>query len=325
MSNPEFLDPPSGQHQGGPRPPVGDDDAPIGAAPIADVEEAMAEVARLKAAYSDLELLYEATIAHGEAVEDQLAESNLLLQRTQKRLTEEIAEAAHYVVSLIPEPRTVTPTTRWLFVPSAELGGDSFGYHEIDEDHLALYLIDVCGHGVGAALLSVTVINVLRSAGLSRTDFRDPAAVLGTLNEAFPMERQNNLYFTMWYGVFQRSTRTLRYASAGHPPSILFRDDGGGAAKVFELATPNIAVGLFPGVAYRADAIAVEPGDGLLLLSDGAYEVEKAPGEMLSFAEFVRFVSEPGGDDPERILDWIRSLNGDGPLPDDFSLLRVGF
>jgi sigma-B regulation protein RsbU (phosphoserine phosphatase) len=320
MPSPEFPEtdaPPSG--------PAPARDGPTEHDLRVELEEARAEITRLKVANADLELLYEATIAHGEAVEDQLAESNLLLMGTQKRLNEDIAEASAYVVSLIPAPRTMTPTTRWLYVPSTELGGDFFGYHDIDDDHLAFYLIDVCGHGVGAALLSVTVINVLRASGLALTDFRDPSAVLGTLNDAFQMERHNNLYFTMWYGVYERSTGMLRYASAGHPPAILVRDAEAAEPTVFQLATPNLAVGVFPGTNYRSDAIAVEGGDRLLVLSDGAYEVERAPGEMLPLPEFVNFVAGPSDADPERILEWIRSFNGPGPLPDDFSLLRVGF
>ena len=292
---------------------------------LQQIEEAKAEYARLKATHDDLNLLYEGTIAHGEAVEDQLAESNELLQRTQRRLNEEISEAAHYVMSIIPEPRAAAPATAWLLVPSTELGGDSFGYHEIDGDDVAFYLLDVCGHGVGAALLSVTAINVLRSSALPNTDFRDPAAVLGALNDAFPMEKQNNMYFTIWYGVYRRSTRTLRFSSAGHPPSILIRRTAGGPAGVFQLATRGVALGTFPGVSYRSEAMAIEPGDRLLLLSDGTFEVEKAPGEMLAFSEFVSFLAAPGGDEPQRILEWIKSLHGDGPLPDDFSLLRVEF
>ena len=121
-------------------------------------------------------MLYEAMIEHGEAVEDQLAESNLLLQKHAGRLEEELSDAARYVMSILPAPRSDTPKTEWLLVPSTELGGDSFGYHEIDDDHIAIYLLDVCGHGVGAALLSVTVINVLRASALPKVDFRDPAA-----------------------------------------------------------------------------------------------------------------------------------------------------
>ena len=117
----------------------------------------------------------------------------------------------------------------------------------IDDDHMAFYLLDVCGHGVGAALLSVTAINVLRSAALPNTDFRDPAAVLGALNDAFPMEKQNNMYFTIWYGVYQRATRNLRYASAGHPPALLLRGGSERAAGAFRLETRGVALGTFPG------------------------------------------------------------------------------
>ena len=113
---------------------------------------------------------------------------------------------------------------QWRFQPSAELGGDIFGYHWINADRLAIYLLDVSGHGVGAALLSVSVFNVLRTQSLQGTDFGDPAAVLKQLNRVFPMERQNNLIFTIWYGVFERSTRRLTYASGGHPPAVLTGD-----------------------------------------------------------------------------------------------------
>lgn len=290
-----------------------------GASPAAGLRELEAEIERLKAELEDINLLYQATIEHGEAVEDQLAESNLELQRTQKRLSEELTEAANYIISILPEPRKTAPRTEWLLVPSNELGGDSFGYHEIDEDHVAFYLLDVCGHGVGAALLSVTAINVLRSAALPRTDFRDPGAVLSALNDAFPMERQNNMYFTIWYGVYRRSAGELRYASAGHPPSILRRSD----ATVMTLSTPGLAIGMMPEMVYRTAQCAIAAGDRLHLVSDGTFEVETEPGEMLSFQDFVARLSASGS--PSEVLDWIRGLNGPGPLPDDFSLLAIDF
>ena len=102
------------------------------------------------------------------------------------------------------------------------MGGDAFGYHMLDEDHFAIYLTDVSGHGVGAALLSVSVMNVLRSQSLPNTDFKDPEQVLEALNIAFPGEENNDMFFTIWYGVYHLPTRTLTYASAGHPPAILF-------------------------------------------------------------------------------------------------------
>ena len=283
---------------------------------VAALEE---ELAALRAEFEDLSLLYDVTTEHGEAVENQLAEANLELQRTQSRLSEELTEATNYVFSILPVPRAAGPRTRWLLVPSTELGGDSFGYHEIDADHLAVYLLDVCGHGVGAALLSVTAINVLRSAALPQTDFRDPGAVLSALNEAFPMEKQNNMYFTIWYGVHKRSTGELRYASAGHPPSVLCKSGG----EVLTLSTPGIAIGMMPDMVYRTKLGEIAAGDRLHLVSDGTFEVETAPGEMLAFADFVEKLS--ASEEPEVVLDWVRGLNGPGPLPDDFSLLTIDF
>ena len=285
----------------------------------ARLAEAEAELALLKAELEDINLLYQATIEHGEAVEDQLAEANLALKSTQKRLSDELTEAANYIFSILPEPRTAAPRTDWLLVPSTELGGDSFGYHEIDPDHMAFYLLDVCGHGVGAALLSVTAINVLRSAALPNTDFRDPGAVLSALNDAFPMERQNNMYFTMWYGVFQRSTGELRFASAGHPASVLRQADG----RVHTLVTPGIAIGMMPDMRYRTARFPIGEGDRLHLVSDGTFEVETAPGEMLEFQAFVERLSR--SESPGEVLSWVRGLNGPGPLPDDFSLLTIDF
>ena len=283
---------------------------------LAEVEE---ELARVKAELEDVSLLYQATIEHGEAVEDQLAESNLELQRTQKRLSEELTEATNYIFSILPEPRSADPRTQWLLVPSTELGGDSFGYHEIDENHIAFYLLDVCGHGVGAALLSVTAINVLRSAALPNTDFSDPGAVLSALNDAFPMERQNNMYFTIWYGVYERHTGGLKYASAGHPASILLK----GRETVLTLSTPGMAIGMMPDMSYRTSRCPIEVGDRLHLVSDGTFEVETGPGEMLAFDTFVERLSR--SENPQEVLDWVRDLNGPGPLPDDFSLLTIDF
>ncbi|WP_395684744.1 PP2C family protein-serine/threonine phosphatase [Aestuariivirga sp.] len=290
---------------------------------MTDLEQRLAaseaELERVRAEFEDLNLLYQATIEHGEAVEDQLAEANLELQRTQKRLSEELTEAANYIFSILPTPRQAAPHTEWLLEPSTELGGDSFGYHDIDADHIALYLLDVCGHGVGAALLSVTAINVLRSGALPNTDFREPGQVLSALNEAFPMEKQHNMYFTIWYGVYQRSTGSLRYASAGHPPSVLRKADG----RVLTLSTPGIAIGMMPDMMYRTAHAEIGMNDRLHLVSDGTFEVETAPGEMLAFETFVSRLSESSS--PAEVLDWVRAINGPGPLPDDFSLLTVSF
>ena len=95
-----------------------------------------------------------------------------------------MVKAAAYVQSLLPAPQTGPISTDWVFIPSAELGGDAFGYHWLDDDHFAMYLLDVCGHGIGAALHSVSVLNVLRAQTLRDTDFYQPSDVLAALKLA---------------------------------------------------------------------------------------------------------------------------------------------
>ncbi len=82
-------------------------------------------------------------------------EAYQVMLAAQKALSDEIAEASAYVRSLLPNPLTGEISSNWKFIPSTTLGGDSFGYHWIDENTFAIYLLDVCGHGVGAALLSI--------------------------------------------------------------------------------------------------------------------------------------------------------------------------
>jgi len=151
-----------------------------------------------------------------------------LEQRDQvlKQLDKELFEAADYVKKILPQPITEgVIRTNWRFMPSTSLGGDAFGYHKVDDENFAFYLIDVSGHGVGAALLSASVINVVRSQSLPKTDFKDPVQVLKALNLAFPSEANKDMFFTIWYGVFNKNNRELIYASAGHPPAILCDED----------------------------------------------------------------------------------------------------
>ncbi len=132
-------------------------------------------IAQLEAANQEL------TLAHRE-----LAASREALQVTHDRLQDELREAERYVRAILPPPPAEPLAADWRFVPSTELGGDSFGYHWVDDEHFALYLIDVCGHGVGSALLSVAVADTLRSEALQRTDFRSPAAVLTAPQPGLP-------------------------------------------------------------------------------------------------------------------------------------------
>lgn len=247
------------------------------------------------------------------------------LLASQQKLASEVARAAEYVVSLLPAPLSGGDvTTSWRYVPSATLGGDSFGYHWIDDNHFAFYLLDVCGHGVGPALLSVSALNVLRSQSLPNVDFHDPVAVLGGMNASFQMEKQNELYFTLWYGVYNRQTRELRHASAGHPPALLFGDSATGE----QLICQNMFIGAFPKVDFEAAKTHVPANSRLYLFSDGVYEVDRPDGTMWSFEELQDYLSRPlsePGAEIDALYRTLQKMHSANVLDDDFSLVRLDF
>lgn len=245
---------------------------------------------------------------------------------SQKALAAELAEAAAYVQSLLPPPLTGAIQTQWRFIPSTELGGDAFGYHWLDPDHFCMFLLDVCGHGVGAALLSISAMNVLRAQALPNTDFRDPGALLSRLNEAFLMEKHNNMYFTIWYGVYHAPTRTLRYAAAGHPPSLLIHPAPSGGLTMSLLQARGMVLGGLAGTTYIAQSQILPPDSRLFLISDGTYEITDANGVVGSFQEFADFMkqtADSGRSEIEALEAQAHTRHGPGPLEDDFSIVKI--
>jgi sigma-B regulation protein RsbU (phosphoserine phosphatase) len=246
------------------------------------------------------------------------------LAESQRELATEVNRAARYVQSLLPSPLTTGPVKiNWRFVPSTQLAGDMFGYHWLDKKHLAIYLLDVSGHGVGAALLAVSAANVLASGGLPGVDLRDPGQVMTKLNEMFQMERQDGKYFTIWYGVYRPSDRKLAYCNAGHPPALLWA-----SGTITELDADGPAVGMVPDLPYGTHTAEVAEGAKLLVYSDGVFEIEKPDGQMWQYAEFVAHISPElthGGDIIERLLAFVRGMSGGNVLGDDFSMVEVRF
>ena len=247
---------------------------------------------------------------------------------SEKRLAAELAEAAVYVRSLLPARLEGELQVRWHFQPSAELGGDIFGYHWLDADRFVIYLLDVSGHGVGAALLSVSIYNVLRAQSLPGTDFADPSAVLNQLNRVFQMERQNNLLFTIWYGVFDRPSRRLTYASGGHPPAVLVENTVGQPSQVKELSSRGPILGCNPSAEYRAESCAVPSGSQLYVFSDGVFEITGADGRTKQFTDLLQQIAaprEPRGPGLGHLISWTHSVRGEKAFEDDLSLMELEF
>jgi sigma-B regulation protein RsbU (phosphoserine phosphatase) len=252
------------------------------------------------------------------------------LQASQKMLAKDVAQAAKYVYSLLPDRlKKGDILTDWRFIPSAELGGDSFGYDWIDEDHFAFYLLDVSGHGVGAALLSVSALNALRSQSLPQTNFRDPGQVLTALNKAFQMDQQNGLFFTIWYGIYHRPTRRIDYAGGGHPPALLLTGPTPETAKQLELESGGPMVGAVADLEFTTASCQVEAFGLLSLYSDGAFEVERPDGSTWPFGDFVSFMGSvertPESTGMDGLIKYARELSGSEEFADDLSMVEFLF
>lgn len=246
-------------------------------------------------------------------------------------LAEDLASAARYVRSLLPLPGELAGIRAdWRFIPSAGLGGDAFGYHSLDDDHVAIYLLDVCGHGVGAALLSVSALNAIRGGALPNTDFHDPGAVLTALNRAFPMERHNDMFFTIWYGVYDRRQRSLRWAGGGHPPALLIQpgSDTTGKPAPVPLDSDNPLLGAIEGLDFSSRQVDVPPSATLYVFSDGTFEIPRPDGSMGTLDLFCDLLaSQPrrGETALDAVVEQTKALAGGGALADDLSILAVTF
>ncbi|CAB1063953.1 Serine phosphatase RsbU, regulator of sigma subunit [Olavius sp. associated proteobacterium Delta 1] len=276
---------------------------------------------------------YRAAVIEAETkLEKEHQKTNAALTERNEILTQlnkELAEAADYVKSMLPEPLNKGPVqTDWRFVPSTSLGGDAFGYHWIDADHFAIYLLDVSGHGVGAALLSVSVMNTLRSQTLPDTDFKDAKQVLESLNMAFPGEDNNDMFFTIWYGVYNKSTREITYASGGHPPALLLCDDISGDSESKLLRTPNNVIGGLSDITCEKSECKIDKPSRLYIFSDGVYEVERSDGSMWRFQEFVEFMHKAENSGQSRLDHLYRhakKIGNSSNLEDDFTIVEVAF
>ena len=244
------------------------------------------------------------------------------LRTTQEALNAELAGAVAYVMSLLPRPITDKRLSAdWFMATSAQLGGDGLGYHWIDPERFAFYLLDVSGHGVKSALLAVSIIDTLRTCGLADTDWNDPGAVLRALNRVYFSQSHDHLYFTIWYGIADLAQRTLRYAGGGHPPAVL-RATG---CKNPKLAASGPPVGCFGNANYPTLEIPLLFPTQLYLFSDGVFETRRQH-EAAPLHRLVDFLVGPGNGNGPTIAEirnrTLEHLNGTPP-PDDCSVLKV--
>ncbi len=255
--------------------------------------------------------------------EQQLRELNEQKDQYLSIINSDLDKASKYVSSLLPaEIDTPQLKINWKIVPSTKLGGDSFGYHWIDNDHLAIYMLDVCGHGVGAALQSVSALNMLKFETLPDSDFRNPNEVLHGMNKVFQMSAHHSLFITMWYLVYNKLNRVLTYAGAGHPPLIIFDSEG----IPETISSENIMIGVDEELEFQSGTYQIKGKIEAYIYTDGAYEAELPDGKMLDVEDLVNFLlknRDPSAKEIELLYNSLVELREGQNLEDDFTIMKI--
>ena len=214
-------------------------------------------------------------------LERDLGERNRALEAANQRMQEDLVAAARIQEAMLPASVPDRPQAKfaWMFKPCAELAGDALNVFALDENHIAMYVLDVVGHGVAASLLSIAVSRVLtpeRNSFLVRLTneppgyrLLPPGEVAGQLNRRFPFDSATEQFFSLLYGMIDLRTLEWRFVCAGHPGPIHVGRDG--AAPRVIAAHERLPIGIGDR-AYPEHVMQLEFGDRLFIYTDGVSE-----------------------------------------------------
>ena len=249
------------------------------------------------------------------------------LQQSKNRellLHAEIDEAARLLESYLPAKHFESPTidTSWSFSPCQTLGGDMIRLHRGEGGHITFSILDVSGHGLSSALLSVNLAHrISRHLVLNDQSYpRDPATVLTRLNKAYQTFDDIGLFVTMIHGFYDSINHQITYACAGHPHPILFGPDSS-----LEVDGPILPpLGITQDVEYQEQRISLEPGVRAFIYTDGVTESQAPTGELYGEERLLAFLAKhfttPLKNLPE-ILNLELSRFRNGPGRDDVTTL----
>jgi sigma-B regulation protein RsbU (phosphoserine phosphatase) len=208
------------------------------------------------------------------------------LQKKQKLIVQDLEAAAAIQKNLLParSPIIENMQVAWEFEPCTQIGGDIFNIHNMDERKVGLYMLDVCGHGVPAALISVAASQFLNSGdGLlgNNCELVSPELVLAKLYREFPYERFDSFFSIICMTIDIRQG-LLTYSNAGHPPPVLLRSDG----SMETLDHHGPVVGLDCDQSAGQQTLGLEKGDKILLYTDGLLENRNPAGAFFGKQRF---------------------------------------
>jgi PAS domain S-box-containing protein len=244
--------------------------------------------------------------------EERLAAASAEILASNNRMIRDLEAAATVQQALLPESPPCLPQTEfaWLFRPTAELAGDQLNIKQLDDTHVALYLLDVSGHGVPSALMAVAA-SLLFSRGLDTLPSRagapaassshqaSPADAALSLNQQLIREKTGPQYLTLVCGVLDVQSGEFRYVAAGHPGPVLVRKDA--PPRALEAPT-GLPIGLLDSP-FEELVVPLCPGDRIYLYSDGLTEAENPVAEQFGVERLLSCLAAA------RVLPIAESLN----------------
>lgn len=248
------------------------------------------------------------------------------LREQEEALESDLVKARHVQRRLLPAgfPAVEGMDFYGCFRPCEQLGGDLLGAIPLGDGRLAVYLADVAGHGVSAAMVGVMLREAVRAAHRDPAGERcaEPAKMLAFLNEDLWAEGFDPpIYATMLYAVFDPVRGRVTLASAGHPAPLLM--GGGGVRR--PVAPTGPVLGGRPSGEYAETEVGLEAGDTLLLYSDGLSEARNAADEEFTRERLCRTLEQcrgaPAAETGRAIESALGEHLGGGPASDDMTFI----
>lgn len=262
--------------------------------------------------------------------EDELRAAKFRLEKANNLIKRDLEMAADIQKSFLPPRQPILPGVKaaWELLACDELAGDTLNVSVVDDRYVIFYVVDVSGHGVQAALLSVTLNHWLSPIagqsgpdGDSRTSVLSPIGVLNRLNRQFPIDPKIGQYFTIVYGVLDTQTFEFRFATAGHPPPVYIPSGEVPAIQQCD----NFPIGVVPEPDFRERTIRMNRGDRILLYSDGLVDAADAADTPFGVERFLdqctHIKSVPLQNAVPDIVERLRAWSGKQSFQDDVSLL----
>jgi serine phosphatase RsbU (regulator of sigma subunit) len=244
--------------------------------------------------------------------------------RDHGRLARELQSAADVQRTLFPRlrPALVTLDCAGMCRPASAVGGDYFDYVPVDAGRVALVLADVAGKGMPAALLMASLHGVIRAQAASMA--HRLGELVSIINTLLHREADRPSYATMFIGVYDDDRRVMEYVNAGHPPALVFRAHDDSALALDAICPP---AGLFDTITAVPKRVQLEPGDRLVVYSDGVSEAVNAGGDEFGCQGLIDLVGrlEPASAESlcEGVLDALADHQAGARQRDDITILTA--